>query len=167
LSTSKFSFEAYIATSFYIPYLTSWQSQSGFLLKDDMALKYSPVLEARRIFRLLCEQADNLGLPESISAIKGKVRIESDYDRVYFPIPFKETETAAALKAVEGAVACALAQLKFGEANFVVRVDLERASCFLFQAYLATVDGLGKLDKGVKTKLKGGPDRISLGNFSG
>ncbi|PMD32072.1 CoA-transferase family III [Hyaloscypha variabilis F] len=119
-----------------------------------MALKYSPVLEARRIFRLLCEQADNLGLPESISAIKGKVRIESDYDRVYFPIPFKETETAAALKAVEGAVACALAQLKFGEANFVVRVDLERASCFLFQAYLATVDGLGKLDKGVKTKLK-------------
>jgi len=89
--------------------------------------------------------------------IRGNVKIESDFDRVYFPIPFKETETAAALKAVEGAVACALAELKFGKSERIVRVDLERATCFLFQAYLATVDGLGKLDKGVTAKLKGNP----------
>lgn len=120
-----------------------------------MAPTYSPVQESRRIFDLLCEQAHSLGLPENINEIKGSVNIDSDYDRVYFPIPFKETETAAALKAVEGLVASALAKLKDSKADYVVRVDLERATCFLFQAYLATVDGLGKLDQGVKAKLKG------------
>jgi hypothetical protein len=120
-----------------------------------MAPVYSPVTEAQRIFQLLCQRADRLGLPASILDIKDSVRIESDYDRVYFPIPLKETETAAALKAVEGAVASALAELKYGKADRIVKVDLERATCFLFQAYLATVDGLGKLDKGVKSKLKG------------
>jgi len=120
-----------------------------------MAPAYSPVTEARRIFQLLCERADQLGLPASILDIKDSVRIESDYDRVYFPIALKETETAAALKAVEGAVASALADLKYGKADRIVKVDLERATCFLFQAYLATVDGLGKLNKDVKSKLKG------------
>lgn len=120
-----------------------------------MAPVYSPVHEARRIFQLLCEQGDLLGLPKSIQEIKDSVMIESEYDRIYFPIPFKETETAAALKAVEGAVASALANLKYGKSDRGIKVDLERATCFIFQAYLASVDGLGKLDKGVKAKLKG------------
>jgi len=120
-----------------------------------MAFAYSPVSEAQRIFKLLCERADSLGLPKSIQRIKDRVTIESDYDRIYFPIPFKESETAAALKAVEGAVASSLADLKYGQADRLVNVNLERATCFLFQAYLATIDGLGKLDQGVKAKLKG------------
>ncbi|KAH8669606.1 CoA-transferase family III domain-containing protein [Tricladium varicosporioides] len=119
-----------------------------------MAPAYSPVFEARRIFQLLCGKGDLLGLPTRVQEIKDNIIIESQHDRIYFPIPFKETETAAALKAVEGAVASALADLKFGEKDREVKVDLERATCFLFQAYLATVDGLGKLDKGVKAKLK-------------
>jgi hypothetical protein len=120
-----------------------------------MAPLYSPVREARRIFQLLCEQGSSLGLPEGIQEIKDRVIIESDYDRVYFPIPLKETETAAALKAVEGAVVSALADLKFGKLDRVVKVDLERATRFICQAYLATVDGLGKLDNGIRAKLKG------------
>ena len=120
-----------------------------------MALSYSPVHEAQRIFHLLCKQMKRLGLPDEIQGIKGNVSIESDYDRIYFPIPFKETETAAALKAVEGAVACALAGLKYGKADYTVKVDLERATRFICQAYLASIDGLGKLDQDVKAKLKG------------
>jgi hypothetical protein len=116
---------------------------------------YSPVQEARRIYDLLCDQAEQLGLPPNTSQIAKNVKIESNYNRVYFPIPFKETETASALKAIEGTVACALADLKYGNQDREVRVDLEKATCFLFQAYLATVDGLGKLDKGVRAKLKG------------
>ena len=104
---------------------------------------------------MLCAQGVILGLPENIQEIKNSVEIDSEYDRVYFPIPFKQSETASALKAVEGAVACALAKLKDSKAEYVVRVDVEKATCFLFQSYLATVDGLGKLDKGVKAKLKG------------
>ena len=120
-----------------------------------MAPVYSPVREAQRIFHLLCEQGEQLGLPPTIKDIAENVKIESEHDRIYFPIPFKETETTSALKAVEGSVACALADLKYGTQARQVRVDLERATCFLFQAYLATVDGLGKLDKGVNVKLKG------------
>jgi hypothetical protein len=116
---------------------------------------YSPVQESRRIYDLLCDQAEQLGLPPNTSQIAKNVKIESKYNRVYFPIPFKETETASALKAIEGTVACALADLKYGNQDREVRVDLEKATCFLFQAYLATVDGLGKLDKGVRAKLKG------------
>jgi hypothetical protein len=120
-----------------------------------MAPIFSSINEARRIFELLCEQADQLGLPPNLREIKEHVTFRSDYDRIYFPIPFKETETAAALKAVEGSVAIELANLKYGTENREVIIDLERATCFLFQAYLARIDGLGKLDDQVKTKLKG------------
>jgi hypothetical protein len=120
-----------------------------------MATAYSPVQEARRIFDLLLDQREALGLPDCLPEIAQDVSIESKHDRVYFPIPFKETETTAALKAVEGSVAAALADLKHKQSKRKVTVDLEKATRFLFQAYLATVDGLGKLDKGVKAKLKG------------
>jgi hypothetical protein len=116
---------------------------------------YSPTLEAQRIFQYLCKNGDQLGLPASIQEAKEAVKFSSDYDRVYFPIPFKEMETAAALKALEGLVAHELANLRFGKRERTVSVNLERVTNFLFQAYLATVDGLGKLDPGVKSKLKG------------
>ena len=115
---------------------------------------YSPVSEAERIFHILCDQAEQLSLPSSFAEIKKNVVFKSDFDRVYFPIPFKETETASALKGIEGGVASALAELKTGQRNERVKVDMEKATSFLFQSYLATVGGLGKLDKGVKAKLK-------------
>ncbi|KAG0649197.1 Succinyl-L-malate -transferase beta subunit [Hyphodiscus hymeniophilus] len=116
---------------------------------------YSPVKEAERIFGLLCDQADQLDLPASFTGIKKNVMFKTDSDRVYFPIPFKETETTSALKGVEGGVASALAELRTGKRNREIKIDLEKATSFLFQSYLATVGGLGKQDEGVKLKLKG------------
>ena len=118
-------------------------------------LSYSPVKEAERIFGLLCDQAELLSLPSNFPEIKKNIVFETDSDRVYFPIPFKETETASALKAVEGGVASALAELKGQRRDREIKVDLEKATLFLFQSYLATVGGLGKQDEGVKAKLKG------------
>lgn len=115
---------------------------------------FSPLLEAQRILQYLCQQAGPLGLPESVHEVAAQVKFVSDYDHFYFPIPFKETETAAALKAVEGSVACLLADLKYGKQERELRVSLEKTTNFLFQAYLATVDGLGKLDPTIKAKLK-------------
>lgn len=115
---------------------------------------YSPVKESERIFYLLCDQAEQLGLPSNFTEIKKNVVFKSDFDRVYFPIPFKETETASALKGIEGGVASALAELKTGRRDRDIKVDLEKATSFLFQSYLATVGGLGKLDKGARAKLK-------------
>ncbi|KAF9895407.1 hypothetical protein FE257_000313 [Aspergillus nanangensis] len=116
---------------------------------------YSPVQEAGRIFSILCGQAERLCLPSEVAANKNPVSFNSEHDQIYFPIPFKETETLAALKGVEGALAAALANLRYGsDQPRDVKVNLERATAFGCQAYMAKVAGLSKLDPEVKKKLK-------------
>lgn len=118
---------------------------------------YSPVLETSRIFSHLCEQSDPLNLPPEVVANKDSVSFSSSHNEIYFPIPFKETETLAALKGVEGSVAAALADLRFGPGSQPrgVQVNLEAATAFGCQAYMAKIDGLSKLDPKVKSRLKG------------
>lgn len=116
---------------------------------------YSPVDEARLIFSYLCDQAERLSLPPQIVENKDAVSFSSSHNEIYYPIPFKETETLAALKGVEGAVASAIADLRFGEQKRNVKINLEKATAFGFQAYMAKLDGLSKLDPAVKSKLKG------------
>lgn len=118
---------------------------------------YSPICEAGRIFSLLCDQAERLSLPSEVANNRDNVTFYSPHDRIYFPIPFKETETLAALKGLEGSVAAALADLRYGGASSPreVRVSLEKATAFGCQAYVAKLDGLSKLDPAVKSRLKG------------
>jgi hypothetical protein len=73
----------------------------------------------------------------------------------YFPCPLKETEAISALKAVEAGVAASIANLVYGERQRRVTVDVERATCFLFSAYLCTVRGMNKSNPSVKSCLKG------------
>ncbi|KAJ5764228.1 hypothetical protein N7533_002909 [Penicillium manginii] len=117
---------------------------------------YSPVLETSQIFSSLCEQSERLSLPSEVLANKDRVSFSTSHNEIYFPIPFKETETLAALKGIEGSVAAALADLRFGSGAQPrgVRVSLEGATAFGCQAYMAKVDGLSKLDPNVKSKLK-------------
>jgi hypothetical protein len=86
---------------------------------------------------------------------KDRVSFSSSHNEIYFPIPFKETETLAALKGIEGSVAAAIADLRFGAQPRDVQVSLEGATAFGCQAYMAKIDGLSKLDPNVKSKLKG------------
>ncbi|KAJ5121476.1 CoA-transferase family III [Penicillium bovifimosum] len=120
------------------------------------ATTYSPVLETSRIFSELCEQAERFNLPPEVVENKDRVSFSTSHNEIYFPIPFKETETLAALKAVEGSVAAAIADLRFGAGSEPrgVQVNLESATAFGCQAYMAKVDGLSKLDPAVKSKLK-------------
>lgn len=122
-------------------------------------VSYSSVEETKEIFELLFSLFlnDSNSLPEEILDLKGNVRFKAHRDFPYFPAPFKETETTAALKAIEGCLASALIDLREGgqRKNRKVTIDLEKATAFLFQAYLATVGELGKLDPNVKTMLKG------------
>ncbi|RDA95895.1 hypothetical protein CP533_5208 [Ophiocordyceps camponoti-saundersi (nom. inval.)] len=120
---------------------------------------YSSTAESRRILGLLHDLFDNdsLSLPAEVTAKSKQVRFHAGFDQPYFPIPFKETETAAALKAIEASVAAVLADTRDGEdvrrdRNMVV--DLEKTTAFLFQAYLTRIGGLGKLDDGVRSLLK-------------
>jgi hypothetical protein len=73
----------------------------------------------------------------------------------YFPSPLKQTEAISALKAVEAGVAASIADLQAGEKGRSIRVDLERASAFLFSTYLTTVGGFYKSDLKAKPFLKG------------
>lgn len=72
---------------------------------------------------------------------------------VVLPCPLKQLETVAALKAVEAAVANAIGEHRYGLEQ-TATIDLQHATMFLYMAYLATVNGLGKLDAGVKRFLK-------------
>ncbi|KAJ5997763.1 hypothetical protein N7499_005843 [Penicillium canescens] len=118
--------------------------------------RYSPVLETSRIFSDLCEQAERFDLPPEVLANKDRVSFSTSHNEIYFPIPFKETETLAALKGIEGSVAAAIADLRFGAGASPrgVQVSLEGATAFGCQAYMAKVAGLSKLDPNVKSKLK-------------
>ncbi|KAF4459797.1 hypothetical protein FALBO_13440 [Fusarium albosuccineum] len=104
--------------------------------------KYSSLEETRRILDFLCDQFDPIALPPAVKDLRSQITFTSTRDAPYFPIPFKETETSAALKAVEGAVACLLADLVEGEPRSrQVTVDLEKTTAFLCQAYMAKVGG--------------------------
>jgi hypothetical protein len=127
-----------------------------------MAHSYSSVKETNNIFALLFDlySDDGISLPSEIRELRNDVRFRAYRDFPYFPTPFKETETGAALKGIEGLLIAALADLKEGgqRSHRIVTIDLEKTTAFLFQAYLATVGGLGKLDPEVKALLKGMKD---------
>jgi crotonobetainyl-CoA:carnitine CoA-transferase CaiB-like acyl-CoA transferase len=72
---------------------------------------------------------------------------------VVLPCPLKQLETVAALKGVEAAVANAIGQQRYGFEQ-TATIDLQHATMFLYMAYLATVNGLSKLDPDVKNYLK-------------
>jgi hypothetical protein len=94
-----------------------------------------------------------LSIPSQVKSLLSRTTFTNESAPI-LPCPFRQLEAAAALKAVEAATANVLGELRFGEVQDV-RIDLQHATLFLFMAYLATVDGLGKQDKGVKAKLKG------------
>ncbi|KAI1376813.1 CAIB/BAIF family enzyme [Hypoxylon crocopeplum] len=127
-------------------------------MSDDMAIAYSSTDESRRVLGKILNlySKDTNSLIPLVHQQLENVHFKSQRDFPYFPIPFKETETASALKAIEGITAGMLANLKAGtpDQKRKVTVDLEKATAFLFQTYLATVGGLSKLDPKVKSLLK-------------
>jgi hypothetical protein len=120
-----------------------------------MVTAYSSVKETERIFKLLCALGDQVILPPPVKELSKNVSFSATHDFPYLPVPFKETEVAAALKALEGCIASALAGTgASADCTNIISVSLEKTTVFLFQAYMATVGGFGKLDKEVKTMIK-------------
>ena len=134
-------------------------SFDGITVAINMDSSYSSIAESQKILGQICDQflIDTDSLPVEIRQKRSNVHFKAEHDFPYFPIPLKETETAAALKAIEGSIVALLADIKNGSTatERQVDVDLEKTTAFLFQAYLATVGGLGKLDPAVKNLLKG------------
>ncbi|ERS99270.1 hypothetical protein HMPREF1624_04468 [Sporothrix schenckii ATCC 58251] len=119
-------------------------------------LSYSSLEETRRILSLILSLVT---LPkEVVATLQNHTSFAADSDFPYFPIPFKETETAGALKAIEAAFALALQNTKTHQQQMQkpdqIVINLEKTTAFLFQAYLAKVGTYGKLDSEVKYYLK-------------
>ncbi|KAI0166415.1 CoA-transferase family III [Xylariaceae sp. FL1272] len=56
----------------------------------------------------------------------------------------RQQEACAALKALEGCAAAAVADLRRKERRRKITINLERVTCFLLSAYITTLDGIGK-----------------------
>lgn len=120
--------------------------------------RYSVLDNSRKAIEALVKLTGDLLPPEVLSHLKDVTfTTATDGTQIYFPCPFKETEATVALKSVEASVVAAIAHLRFPNDKEArkIEVDLERTATFLFSTYIATIGGLGKQDKDVKSKLKG------------
>ncbi|KAG5939762.1 hypothetical protein E4U53_007736, partial [Claviceps sorghi] len=139
---------------------TRWKHEGSNMANmgaNNAPAPYSSVAESAAILDFLVPLLDETSLPSPARKKRDNVQFTGTRDKPYFPIPFKETELSAALKAIEACVASSLADEKFcghGLENRSITVSLEKTTAFLFQAYLARVGGLGKLDKEVNKLLK-------------
>ena len=117
---------------------------------------YSVIDGSKRATEALKTLAGNQ-LPPEILKHAREVTLTSAIDgtQIYFPCPFKETEATVALKSIEASAVAAIADLRYGNQNRKIEVDLEQTACFLFSTYIATIAGMGKQNPKVKSKLKG------------
>ena len=118
---------------------------------------YSVLSETQSALASLLRAAKSQIPPEITSKIQAVEFTNAHTGVPDFPVPLKENEATSALKAVEAGLASAVADLALGEQETQRRavVDLERASCFLFSTYLATVGGFDKGNPKAKALLKG------------
>jgi len=117
--------------------------------------RYSMRNETWRALEKLLQLAKSQIPPECCPLIADTSFTTSNTSYPDFPCPFKETEAIGALKAVEGGIAAAIANLRYGAQARTVTVDLGRASCFLFSTYVAAVGGYDKGNPKSRTLLKG------------
>lgn len=120
--------------------------------------RYSVLDNSRKATESLCKVAGQLLPTEVLHQLKNVTyTTATDGTQIYFPCPFKETEATVALKSVEASIVAAIAALRYPneEKTRKIEVDLERTATFLFSTYIATIGGLGKQNKDVKSKLKG------------
>ncbi|KAK7951726.1 uncharacterized protein PG986_007454 [Apiospora aurea] len=74
-------------------------------------------------------------------------------DKPCFPCPLREQEAGCALKALEGCLAGAITDLRYGRQERTIDVDLAKVTCFLMSAYITTLDGMGKAHPKIKYRL--------------
>lgn len=116
--------------------------------------RYCILEETRKVLKeLLCLARGQI--PQECLPLINQVDFKtSNTGTPYFPVPLRESEALTALKAVEAGVAASIADLIYGEKRRRIVVDIERATCFLFSAYLCTVCGMQKGEPKVKSCLK-------------
>lgn len=106
---------------------------------------YSVAIGASEAFGELLKQCKGQ-IPKEFRSYSGNVKFAPSIhgDQVYLPSPFREQDVIAAIKALEACAAAAIGDLRHGKKSRSIKVDLDKAACFLMSAYLATIDGKSK-----------------------
>lgn len=118
-------------------------------------MPYSTITGAEAALKTLFEQPEGRTLPLPQLAIDYARKVKfTGRDQVFLPCVMKEVEASAALKAVEAGIAAAIGEVRFGWEEEDIEINMEQAAAFLLMAYLASVDGLTKLNKAVRAHLR-------------
>ncbi|KAF4437161.1 CAIB/BAIF family enzyme [Fusarium austroafricanum] len=114
---------------------------------------YSIRKEASRIFNNVLLRDDRLQLPSEAALVAAKTFfIESDtIDTPYLPVPYKFTESSAALWALAATLGNVMVQDRFGIEQ-AVHINTDLASLFLMSAGLARVDGKALNDPSIASR---------------
>ncbi|KAI1777912.1 CoA-transferase family III [Hypoxylon cercidicola] len=110
---------------------------------------------SRDAFGLLCKSTET-EVPDEFLQYIGRVvfRNGSDSgDTVCFPCPLREQEAMAALKALEGCAAAALADIRGPKREREIGVTLEHVASFLMSTYITNIDGLDKCSPEAKERI--------------
>jgi hypothetical protein len=76
-------------------------------------------------------------------------------DLPLFPCPLKEQEATAAIRALEGSTASAIADLRYGVEARDISIDISKIGCFLMSTYMTSIDGVGKGDPKIRNRIPG------------
>ncbi|KAF5625191.1 CAIB BAIF family enzyme [Fusarium tjaetaba] len=114
---------------------------------------YSIRQEAARIFHEVLLRDGRLQIPAEVALIAQKTSFDDTdtMDTPYLPVPYKFTESSAALWALAATFGNLIAQDRFGVEQGV-RVNTDVASLFLMSAGLAKVDGKGLNDPSIASR---------------
>ncbi|KAI6308997.1 hypothetical protein MCOR34_007017 [Pyricularia oryzae] len=105
------------------------------------AVPYSIRQEAERIFRDTLLRDQRLGLPQKVASASERTTFDTTtIDTAYLPVPWKFSESSAALWALAATYGNAIAKERFGVDQDVV-VNTDVASLFLCSSLLVRVNG--------------------------
>ncbi|KAI0180481.1 CoA-transferase family III [Hypoxylon sp. FL1284] len=116
---------------------------------------YSVGEGSRDAFELLWKSTES-EVPDEFLRHAGRVRFlkgSDSGDAICIPCPLREQEAVAALKALEGCAAAAVADLRGSKRERKISVTLERVASFLMSTYITSVDGLNKCNPQVKDRI--------------
>lgn len=76
-------------------------------------------------------------------------------DAICFPCPLRQQEAVAALKALEGCAAAAIADIRGAKREREISVTLENVASFLMSTYITNIDGIDKGNPLAKERIPG------------
>lgn len=146
--------------------------ESGSMASKDMSKSYSVTYGASHALHDLLD-ACRTQLPAEILEHYSRVVFSqgtglatNTKDLPVLPCPMREQEAAAAIMALDGIVAVAIADLRFGKSPRMITVDLPRIALSLMSSYVTTLDGRDKGDPSVRDLLPGQPPQHTTAPFS-